>query len=460
MNIEGLLSPKFIRDPVHDLIRIDTKAVLDVIKTRPMQRLKRIKQLGLANYVYPSADHSRFCHSLGAYHLAIRMLTQLERSSGIDISEEQRLIVQLAALLHDIGHGPFSHLFERVLKEANYAQKKLIKHHNWTIKIINEDPGISKVLSSVGSGVQRDVSSVIETTYEPLYLSSIVSSQFDVDRFDYMLRDSYMTGVHYGEFDLNWMLRNLTLGEISVPDEDTRDSEPMKTVVVDAKRGLSSLENYLTGNFYLYKHVYYHNTVRIAEAMLTKALVRALDVVREGGNPRVSHIFFDKVSRGQELEMDDYLSMDDNVVMSWLQTWASDSRVDEILRSLSVDLLGRDLFKAIPIDGLSSEQLVAFNDQLRALLEENNLNEKYHRIYSTPTRSAYSNYFDLLAKKKRDHEIHYMDVHGKVHKYTGINGPDNAISRALRDLSFTGEIVCVPKVIEKQVKSILLEVSG
>lgn len=458
MNIVPLKSTKFIRDPIHDLIRIDSEVVLDVIRTQPMQRLKRIKQLGLANYVYPSADHSRFCHSLGAYHLAGRMLTQLGRSSGKQITKEQRLIVELAALLHDIGHGPFSHLFERVLKEAGYKHKKLIKHAKWTVKIINEDIGLKKVLSRVGKEVQRDVSAVIESTYEPLYLSSIVSSQFDVDRFDYMLRDSYMTGVHYGEFDLNWMLRNLTLGEIDVQDEDNGNKKPVDTVVVDAKRGLSSLENYLTGNFYLYKHVYYHTTVRVAEAMLTKALVRALDVIQEGKLIGVNHSFFDKVAHGEELTLDEYLSLDDNVVMSWLQSWASDNKGDAILRELSGDLLTRNLYKAFPIDELSSEQLVHCNEQIMKLLDQKQLHEKYHRIFSTPTRTAYSNYFDLLTKGKKDHEIHYKDENGKVQKYSGISGTDNAISRALQDLAFTGEIICVPRSIEKGVRNILSEV--
>ena len=126
---------KIIRDPIHDLIRIDSQVILDILDTAPFQRLKRIRQLGLASTVYPSAEHTRFAHSLGVYHLATKFLNQLNIPNEYD-----RFMIQLSALLHDVGHGPFSHLFESVLKKANPKNAK--SHVYWSIKIITEHPEI------------------------------------------------------------------------------------------------------------------------------------------------------------------------------------------------------------------------------------------------------------------------------------------------------------------------------
>lgn len=234
---------KFIRDPIHDLIRIDSPTILRLLDAEPMQRLKSIRQLGSASVVYPGAEHSRFAHSLGAYHLAGRMLNQLSVKNKRD-----KLVVAIAALLHDTGHGPFSHLFEAALKEASYEHYQ--SHEWWSKKIIMEHPQVKRVLGKEDRNLRRDVKDVISNAFQPLYLSSIVSSQMDVDRFDYMLRDSHMTGVHYGKFDLSWMLRNLSIKTFTEYDID-KQPHRVKRIVVDARRGLSSLESYLHGLFYL-----------------------------------------------------------------------------------------------------------------------------------------------------------------------------------------------------------------
>ncbi|MCL4552968.1 MAG: HD domain-containing protein [Candidatus Marsarchaeota archaeon] len=244
---------KFIRDPIHDLIRIrpENRFIMDLIGTGPMQRLRRIAQLGLARLVYPGAEHSRFTHSIGVFHLAERVMNQLEEESERPIFEGHREAVLAAALLHDVGHGPFSHIFEKISKRLGLATA--VKHEAWTSRVITENDEIARILSE--RSIVEQVGQILSKIYSPHYVMAIISSQLDVDRFDYLLRDSYMTGTHYGEFDLEWMLRTLAVRKVRVPGDGSGMGSEIETVVVDGRRGLSGLEEYLLGRHYMYQHV-------------------------------------------------------------------------------------------------------------------------------------------------------------------------------------------------------------
>ena len=238
---------KFIRDPIHDIIRIEDQFILELLDTAPVQRLRRIRQLGLAYLVYPGAEHSRFTHSLGVYHLAGRAMDQLNRVNDCNLFDcGKREAVLAAALLHDVGHGPFSHVFESIsnrIKGSNGA-----KHENWTLKIVKDDQAINKILARVSTEMSENVHQILRRTYKPHYVTALISSQLDVDRFDYLLRDSHMTGVQYGTFDLEWMLRTLAVKSIPLtPSGETEDRAELKTVIIDGRRGLSSLESHFGG---------------------------------------------------------------------------------------------------------------------------------------------------------------------------------------------------------------------
>lgn len=217
-------TPKVFRDPIHNLIRLgpEDRWVLDLIDTKEFQRLRRIRQLGLAHFVYPGAEHTRFTHSLGVFNFARRIIQQLLQRHEADTDlcrelREESTIIKAAALLHDVGHGPFSHVFERVFAEEESGLKE---HDDWTCDILR-DPSteIHKVLAKVCPDRIDDVCSLISDSgpvRRDLYVKDIVSSQLDADRMDYLLRDSLMTGSRYGQYDSEWVLNALAIGNLCV----------------------------------------------------------------------------------------------------------------------------------------------------------------------------------------------------------------------------------------------------
>ena len=199
---------RIYRDPVHNIIRLQTDSdegelMMRLIDAAEFQRLRRIKQLGLGLYTYQGAEHSRFTHSLGALHLMTRVLDRLSETYSIDPAD--RIAARAAALLHDVGHGSFSHVMEKVLN---------FHHERWTVQVIlDQQSEIGELLRSHSSDLPFRVASIIEGTFQPSALAQLVSSQLDVDRMDYLLRDSLMTGAKYGIFDLEWIINALAIDE-------------------------------------------------------------------------------------------------------------------------------------------------------------------------------------------------------------------------------------------------------
>src|SRR5205809_7604344 len=202
------MAERIYRDPVHNIIRLRTdpgegQLMVRLIGSPGFQRLRRIKQLGLGLYTYQGAEHSRFTHSLGAFHLMTRVLDRLGEKH--EIGGDDRTAARAAALLHDIGHGSFSHVMEKVLG---------FHHETWTVDVVlNGDNEIGKLLSSYSSDLPGSVAAIIEGKFQPAALGQLVSSQLDVDRMDYLLRDSLMTGAKYGIYDLEWIINALAIDE-------------------------------------------------------------------------------------------------------------------------------------------------------------------------------------------------------------------------------------------------------
>jgi len=199
---------RIYRDPVHNIIRLQTDSdegelMMRLIDAAEFQRLRRIKQLGLGLFTYQGAEHSRFTHSLGAFHLMTRVLDRLSETYAID--PEDRVAARAAALLHDVGHGSFSHVMEKVLN---------FHHERWTVQVIlDEHSEIGTLLRSHSSDLPHKVAAIIEGKFQPAALAQLVSSQLDVDRMDYLLRDSLMTGAKYGIYDLEWIINALAIDE-------------------------------------------------------------------------------------------------------------------------------------------------------------------------------------------------------------------------------------------------------
>ena len=423
---------KFIRDPIHDIIRIEDQFILELLDTAAMQRLRRIRQLGLAWLVYPGAEHSRFTHSLGVYHLAGRAMDQLNRVNGRDLFDgEKREAVLAAALLHDVGHGPFSHIFENVAKKmpgSNEAQ-----HENWTLKIIRDDEAINEILRGVSEEIPDYVHQILGRTYKPHYVTALISSQLDVDRFDYLLRDSHMTGVQYGTFDLEWTLRTLAVESVE---------KGVETVIIDGRRGLSSLESHLVGRHYMYKHVYYHKTIRAAEQMLHKIIERAAYVRRNGEDIR-SNEAFDKMARGEELSVDEYLSLDDFVLFGWIEEW-SKYDMDEILSDLSQRLVRRDLLKPIVVPSTASRTVYRKNHgQLQEMVSNAGYAPDYYMLEDTVGDIAYKGYMLNLEQGKvaDEEEIWFVDPDSNPCR---LSAEDSILTQAENALKFQEDRWFVP----------------
>lgn len=300
--------------------------MMRLIDTPEFQRLRRIKQLGLGLYTYQGAEHSRFTHSLGAFHLMSRVLDRLSEKHSIN--EHDHTAARAAALLHDVGHGSFSHVMEKVLG---------LHHEKWTVEaVLSDATEIGRLLRSYSPDLPVKVSEIIEGKFQPAALAQLVSSQLDVDRMDYLLRDSLMTGAKYGIYDLEWIINALAIDE-----EHDR--------IYVAARGLYAVEEYLQARYYMFRQVYFHRTLRSAEAVLRAILRRALTLLEMGGDVwHAPGTAFEKVLRRDSLTITQYLEVDDSDVLFHVKQWQRST--DSILSDLSKRFTGRRLFKAIDLD--------------------------------------------------------------------------------------------------------------
>lgn len=329
--------------------------MVGLIDASEFQRLRRIKQLGLALYTYQGAEHSRFTHSLGVLHLMTRVLDRLGET--YPIADADRVAARAAALLHDVGHGSFSHVTEKVLG---------FHHEEWTVKaVLSEETEIGQVLRSYSTDLPRRVADLIEGKFQPVFLGQLVSSQLDVDRMDYLLRDSLMTGAKYGIYDLEWIINALAVDE-------SNDR------LYVAARGLYAVEEYLQARYYMFRQVYFHRTLRSAEAVLRSALRRALELVTEGREvwsaPRTA---FEKMLRRETLTLADHLEMDDSDVLFHIKQWQHSD--DEILGDLSRRFIRRRLFKAIDLD-MPADERQDFLRAARECVEQAGFDSSYYFI--------------------------------------------------------------------------------
>ncbi len=275
--------PQRIRDPLHNLIEFDSSqlegTLWKVIQTRPFQRLRRIRQLGFSELVFPGATHTRFAHSVGAYHIARRLIQIIKRyllSNGIQPQDHQEKVALTAALVHDVGHGMFSHAFEDVGKKLKL---KMAEHEHVSDYLIRNGE-ISDILTrSLGSGFANDVANVIGCGRPGNLYDAVVSSQFDADRLDYMQRDRLMTGVQNSGIDFNWLINNLEVGGFKIGN-DEQESGSIETFVISNK-AIYAAETYILALFHLYPTIYYHKTTRGAEKIFSEIMMRLINLVRD-----------------------------------------------------------------------------------------------------------------------------------------------------------------------------------
>lgn len=353
---------KVIRDPVHNLIRLpraDKGLLLKILDTPEMQRLRRIRQLGLGCLTYPGAEHSRFAHSLGVFHVARRMIDALKRhydssAPEIEALDQTRREILVAALLHDVGHGPFSHLFESALPRPEEAAPEYPDDHEaWSQRIVQDR--FSK-LSEDGIDVAVVIDLLDKKSRSNLLAKDFVSSQLDADRIDFLQRDRRAAGVKYGAFDMEWILNVIRVGGWLAPGS----SSPEWRLCYMSGKAVPVIMEFLLARAYLYRELYIHKTTRGFEAIFRNILSRASDLAKKGALPSVSHLPFQKLVESKPLTTTEYLSLDDFRVWSLIVDWAEASP-DDTLRELCFRLTHRGRpFQHIRLDDNLTLQAVSF----------------------------------------------------------------------------------------------------
>ncbi|QQZ62645.1 HD domain-containing protein [Paenibacillus sonchi] len=353
-----LTEEKVFKDPVHNYIHVQDTMIWRLINTREFQRLRRIRQLGTSYLTFHGAEHSRFSHSLGVYEITRRIISQFERSGYKDWMPEESLLTLCAALLHDLGHGPFSHSIEEAFE---------MNHEDWTCRIIQENTEITAILREVGEDFPQKVASVIAKTYEHEIVVNLVSGPLDADRMDYLLRDAYYTGVNYGTIDIDRILRML---------------RPYNGRVVVKESGMHAIEDYLMSRYQMYWQVYFHPVTRSSEIILRQIFRRAKELFQEGYSFRfminpLSDLF------GGEINVEQYLLLDEALVQTAFMQWTLED--DEILTNLCSRFIHRKLYKYVEMDHLDSETI----DEIRRSFAGAGLHPDYDLEIDYPTDLPY-----------------------------------------------------------------------
>ena len=325
-----------LRDPVHGLVTFEgpiQSIVERLLDTPEVQRLRRIRALGLAALAFPGAEHARFAHAVGAAHVMTRYLARVGQL-GAQLPPEDRVgpddarVALAAALLHDLGHGPYSHSFEGLVPGQPM-------HEDWTSRLIlDPDTGVHRILAEIDPALPTAVDRLVHGEHPIAHLARAVSGTFDVDRCDYLLRDSHMTGVRYGLLDLDWLLASLRL--------HPAPGAAGATLAVDDEQGLTAVEGFFLSRLYMYRQVYLHKAVRGAEMVLRAMLRRAQALQGAGAPPPLASAL-----AGGRLGCREFLDLDDHLLHAAMAGWARHD--DPILSEMAGRLLARRLFKSVPV---------------------------------------------------------------------------------------------------------------
>lgn len=350
-------------DPIHQDITLNRKVpaerlIMDLIDTEEFQRLRRVQQLGLSHFTFHGAECSRFAHSIGVMHIASQLYHHLMQFEENENLKDKYPLILASALLHDIGHGPFSHVTEKIL---NYD------HEEWSCRIISGNTQVNKVLESFTEfpNLAKEIVKVLKKEYKPKYISHMVSSQLDCDRFDYLLRDSYTTGTKYGLYALQRIIRSMEIDE-----ENDR-------MIVVGEKGQIAVEDYLFARYSMYAQVYYHRKNLAARCLLSKLIKRARHVMENREKP-INFIDepTEKWLKGEPLTEADYVKLDDYQMNYHIKRWCEDS--DPILSDLSKRFLHRRLFKAIRINTKDAERMKAIEREAARLIKDIALDPEYY----------------------------------------------------------------------------------
>ncbi|KAF1305151.1 HD domain-containing protein [Enterococcus saccharolyticus] len=378
---------KVFRDPVHNYIHVQHRVILDLINSKEVQRLRRIKQLGTASFTFHGAEHSRFAHSLGVYEITRRICDIFQRNyskekigaGGWDDSE--RLIALCAALLHDIGHGPYSHTFEHIFHTD---------HEAITVEILTSpDTEVYQILNRVEEGFPEKVASVITKTYHNPQVIQMISSQIDADRMDYLLRDAYYTGTEYGTFDLTRILRVI---------------RPYEGGISFAMNGMHAVEDYIVSRYQMYVQVYFHPSSRGMEVVLEHLLNRAHELYHTEQQSFLATAPLLLPFLKEDFSLDDYLRLDDGVLNTYFNHWLDTT--DPILSDLAKRFLNRKPLKSCRFEPKTQENLLI---TMKEIVETVGFNPVYYTAINSSFDLPYDFYRPKSGKHRTQIELQQKD---------------------------------------------------
>lgn len=376
---------KIINDPVFGFITINDELIFDIISHPYYQRLRRIHQMAFAELVYPGAVHSRLHHSLGAYHLMCNALHEL-KSKGVLISFEEEQAAKIAILLHDIGHGPYSHALENILLKG-------ISHEEISLLFMK------KMNEEFNGGMQMAID-IFTNKYPKKFLHQLISGQLDIDRMDYLIRDSFFTGVTEGVIGYDRIIKMLTVHEGQLMIEE---------------KGIYSIEKFLVSRRFMYWQVYLHKTVLCAEKMLGKIIERAREI--KAISP--SSVFNDFLHNEYESEkienyLNNFCALDDYDILFSIKIWVNHS--DKILSILCKSLVNRHLLKVKYFSQPVPKEML--NQKLRMVKEYLHINSK---------EASYLVFTGESEIKTYNHKVEHINMLFKDGSVKDISGVDNAL---------------------------------
>lgn len=428
----AMLKGKTIRDSVHGDIFLSDK-FLAIIDTPEFQRLRRIHQLSVAYLVFPGAEHTRFAHSIGTYYIMQKIIEHFKpimNSVNIELSEREINLALAVALLHDIGHGPFSHAFEKAIPNSD-------DHEKWTIRIITcAESNINRVLKdSFDDNFPNDLADIIRKEksvkknglsnkdFEQIdlffILSSLISSQLDADRMDYLLRDSMYTGVIFGSIDIERIISSMT---ITVHDNNY--------YVCVMEKFLSDIENYLLARYQMHKEVYLHDVKCEMEIIIKKILERAFKIYKDSKTVgALLPLPLLKLFEGKSMTVKEYVSLDDHILLSLFSHWMQSE--DSILRNLCSCIINRKKYNKVYILYNTEQDISEFKKELKDILRKygyhiDDYKKEYFFLESIEAYKIYKKNKDNIWILKNDGTLNDIcDISKVVNE--GLNGEKNMI---------------------------------
>lgn len=391
---QRLTEEKVFKDPVHNYIHVQDPIIWQLINTPEFQRLRRIRQLGTSYLTFHGAEHSRFSHSLGVYEITRKIISQFERSHYSDWPKDEKAVALCAALLHDLGHGPFSHSIEEAFD---------MNHEDWTCRIILGDTEVGAILRRVAPDFPEKVASVIQKTYEKPIVVNLVTSPLDADRMDYLLRDAYFTGVNYGTIDLDRILRML---------------RPYHGRIVVKESGMHAVEDYLMSRYQMYWQIYFHPVTRSSEIILRQIFKRAKELVKQGFQFRFMLEPLPQLFDGV-LSVDEYLQLDEALIQTTFMQWRKEN--DSVLSELCERFMDRRLYKYVEVEQIDVETI----EEIRVAFAKAGLHPEYDLEIDFPTDLPYDVF---RPDESTDKQILLLDRQDKLHELSEVSDIVRSIS--------------------------------